>query len=124
MPATQRNFNYYTYVSDDGTTYNVRASVEWAAVGAHGLAARTDGAPRLIASKSQKPRQFTYRDATTFRTISGPVGTAAAYGAAALGDDLVVFVPGLAAGVTYDLVKKSPERVPTSIVGRQDPDHA
>lgn len=124
MPATQRNWNYYTYESDDGTTYNIRAAVEWAAVAAHGLAARTNGAPRFIASKSQTPRKFIYRDATTGRSASGPVGTSAAYTAATLGDDATIVVPGLATGVTYDLVKKVPEKVPTTIVGTQLVDHA
>jgi hypothetical protein len=35
-----------------------------------------------------------------------------------------VFVPGLATAVTYTLVKKVPERVPSIIIGRQDADHA
>lgn len=124
MPAVQQNFNYFTYVSDDGVTYNLRASTTWAATAAHGLAARTAGAPRLIASKSQSPRKFIYRDPTTFRTVQGPVGTAADYAAAALGDIVAFAVPGLTGTVSYELVKKVPEQVPTSIVGRQDLDHA
>jgi len=121
--ATQRNWNYYTYESDDGTTYNIRATVEWAAVGAHGLAARTTGAPRYIASKQQSPRKVIYQDATTGRTTQGPVGTAAAYAALDIGDTTSVIVPGNALGVTYDLVKKVGERVPRSIVGVQLVDH-
>lgn len=124
MPAVELNFDYYTYDSDDGTTYNIRASVEWAAIANAGLAARTGGAPRFIASKSQKPRKFIYRDPTTFRTFSGPVGTTAAYNAATLGDVVAVPVAGLAAAVNYELVSKVPEHVPTSIVGRQLADHA
>lgn len=124
MPADQRNWNYYTYASDDGTTYNIRATEEWVATTVTGLTTRTTGAPRFIASKSQSPRKFIYRDPTTFRTFSGPVGTTTAYAAAALGDSVTVHVPGLTAGITYNLVKKVPERVPTTIVGRQDTDHA
>src|SRR6266536_1886741 len=120
VPATQRNFNYFSYASDDGTTYNIRSAVEWAANAATGLSARTNGAPRYIKSSQQSPRMFIYRDPTTFRTISGPVGTTTAYAAAALGDTVAVFVPGLAAAVNYELVKKVPENVPTTIVGRQD----
>ena len=124
MPAIQPNFNYFTYESDDGTSYNLRADVTWAAYASTGLAARTSGAPRYIKSKSQSPRMFIYRDATTFRTRSGPVGTATAYAAASLGDTISVAVQGEATAVTYDLVKKVPENVPTTIVGRQNPDHA
>jgi hypothetical protein len=124
VPATQRNFNYYTYVSGDATTYNIRAAVEWAANTATGLAARTTGAPRFITTRSRQPRKFIYRDPTTFRTFSGPVGTAADWAAASEGDIVAVYVPGLATTVNYELVKKVPEKIPTSIVGRQDPDHA
>lgn len=124
MPAVQRNWNYYTYVSADGTTYNIRASAEWAAVTAHGLAARTPGAPRYLASRQKSPRKFIYRDATTFRTVSGPVGTSTAFDAAALDDTTDVAVPGLVTLVTYALIKKVPEKVPVTSVGRQDPDHA
>lgn len=121
--ATQRNWNYYTYVSDDGTTYNIRAAAEWAGVAAHGLDARTNGAPRYIASKQQQPRRVIYRDTTTGRSVQGPVGTAADYAAIAIGDTEDFFVPGNALAVTYTAVKKVGERVPTTIVGTQLPDH-
>lgn len=124
MPAIQRNYDYYTYVSDDGTTYNLRASVEWATTVSAGLAARTSGAPRFISSKSQKPRHAIFRDPTTFRTFSGPIGTQAAYAALTLGDTVDVSVPGLATAVSYECVKKVPESVPTTIAGRPLTDHA
>lgn len=123
MPI-QRNFNYFTYESDDGTSYNLRASVEWAAVTEHGLAARANGQPRYIPSASQQPRKAIYRDVTTGRSFSGPVGTSAAYVALAEGDTTTVQIPGTATLVTYTLVKKVAERLPTSIVGTQLPDHA
>jgi hypothetical protein len=116
MAAIQRNWNYYTYVSEDGTTYNIRADVEWAAVAAHGLAARTAGAPRYIASRTQQPRKFVYLDPTTFRTRQGPVGTAAAFSAAALDDAENFAVPNLATSVAYTLVQKIGEKVPTTIL--------
>jgi hypothetical protein len=117
VPAVQRNWDYYTYESDDGTTYNIRAAVEWAAVAAHGLAARTTGAPRYIASKQQQPRRVIYRDSTTGRSTQGPIGTAAALAAISLGDTASFNVPGLATTVSYAAVKKAPERVPTTILG-------
>jgi len=125
MPAVDRNWNYYTYVSDDGTTYNIRADVEWASIAAHGLAASTPGAPRLIASKQQQPRKVRYADATTGRTKLGPIGTAAAYAAIASEDTATFAVRGLAGGVVFAVVKKTPERVPvTSLSGPGLGDHA
>lgn len=117
MPAIDRNWNYYTYESDDGTTYNIRADVEWAAVSAHGLAARTNGAPRLISSSQQRPRQVKYVDTTTGRTKIGPVGTAAAYAAIELGDTASFGVRGLASAVSFTAVKKVGERVPVTLLG-------
>ena len=125
MPAIDRNWNYYTYVSDDGTTYNIRADVEWASIAAHGLAAATAGAPRYIASKQQSPRRVRYADTTTGRTKVGPIGTAAAYNAIASLDAETFSVRGLAAGVSFVVVKKIGERVPvTSLTGPGLIDHA
>lgn len=124
MPADQLNWNYYTYVSDDGTTYNLRANEQWVAAVATGLAAATVGAPRYISSSQKAPRHVIYRDSTTFRTRSGPIGTAAAFAALNLGATANFAVPGLATTVAYTLVKKVGEKVPVTVVGRQDTDHA
>jgi len=125
MPAVQRNWDYYQYVSDDGTTYALRTSMEWAAEAGFALNALTGGEPRLIPSKTQQPRRAIYRDPTTFRTASGPVGTAAAYAALVIGSDTIdVSVPGLATSVTYTLVKKVAEKIPSTVSGRHDLDHA
>jgi hypothetical protein len=124
MPGVQRNWNYYTYVSSDGTTYNIRAAVEWAAIAAHGLAARTPGAPRFMATRQKAPRKFTYRDVTTGRSRQGPVGTSAAFDAAALDDTEDFNIPGLATVVEHILVKKIGEKVPVTLVGTQLADHA
>lgn len=124
MPATQRNFNYFSYASDDGTTYNLRADQDWGTNAVSGLTARGAHPAYGRATRRRHPRKFIYRDPTTFRTFSGPVGTATAYAAAALGDTVAIFVPGEVAAVNYELVKKVPEAVPSTIVGRQDADHA
>jgi len=124
LPAAQPNWNYFTYESDDGTDYNIRARVEWAAETEMGLAARVNGQPRYIASRQQQPRKAVYRDATTGRSRQGPVGTAAAYAALSIGATITVPVEGLATGVEYTLVKKIGEKVPTTVVGTQLPDHA
>jgi len=125
MPATQRNWGYKQYVSDDGTTYALRVSLEWAAVAGFGLNDLTGGEPRLIPSATQKPRRVIYRDPTTFRTASGPVGTAADFAALVIGSDTIdVPVPGEATAVTYTLVKKIGEKIPSTVVGPHLLDHA
>lgn len=124
MPADQLNFGYFTYESGDGTTYNIRAGAEWAAVAAHGLAARANGQPRFITTGRRKPRSVTYSDVTTGRTKTGPVGTVAAWTAIAIGATQDFHVSGEAAAVTYTVVRKSDEKIPGSVIYSSLPDHA
>jgi len=124
MPLVQPNFDYFTYESDDGTTYNIRASKEWGAISAHGLAARANDQPRYISSGSRKPRMALYKDLTTGRSHSGPIGTAAAYTALSVGDVVAFPVPDQTADVNYTLVQKRGERAPGSVVQSFLADHA
>lgn len=127
MTATQRNFNYSQYLSDDGTTYCLKAAQEWiSAAGNPGGSAACSANPAYgRASSRRAPRKAIYRDATTFRTVTVPVFTPTAYAALDVGSStLAVFIPGEAGSVTYTLVKKVAERIPSTVVGRQDPDHA
>jgi hypothetical protein len=124
MPLVQPNFGYFTYESDDGFSYNIRASAEWAAISAHGLAARSSAQGRYITSGSRKPRMVTYKDLTTGRSKKGPVGTAAAYTALAIGDIHAFAVPDQTADVDYTLVSKTPEHVPGSVIQSAVADHA
>lgn len=123
--ASQRNWNYFAYHSDDGLTYSLRGDQDLGnnAVSGGALAAGQPAYGR--ATRRRQPRRFIFRDPTTFRTVSTPVYTTAAYDAGQVGVTTVnVPVPGNAAAVVYTLVKKVPERIPTTVVGRQDPDHA
>lgn len=124
MPLDQRNFGYFTYVSDDGTSYNLKADAAWAAIGAHGLAARANDQPRYIASGLQRPRKVRYVDLTTGRSIEGPVGTAAAYAALSIGDTHAFAVHGSGTAVTYTLAAKVGEKVPGSVIQSAVADHA
>ena len=126
MPASQRNFNYSDYESDDGTTYCLKASAEAIAETETGAVSPCTSAIAYgRATKRRAPRYAIYRDGTTFRTVRYPVFTPTAYAALTVGTDTSsVFVPGLATAVTYTLVKRVPERIPSIVVGRQDADHA
>jgi hypothetical protein len=124
MPLPQRNFDYFTYESADGTSYNIRCSSEWAAITAHGLAARVSGQPRYITTGRRRPRTVRYVDLTTGRSVQGPVGTAAAFAALADGTVQAFPVTGQAATVNYTLAAHSEERVPGSVAATHLPDHA
>jgi len=125
VPAVQRNFNYFAYDSDDGFTYCMRADQDWGNAAASGGAACAGESAYGRATARRSPRKAIFRDPTTFRTVTEPVFTTAAFAALIVGTStLAVSVPGLATTVTYTLVKKVGERVPSTVVGRQDADHA
>lgn len=124
MPLVQPNFGYFTYESADGTDYNIRAGAEWAAIAEHGLAARVTGQPRYTTGGSRKPRHVIYKDLTTGRSKSGPIGTSAAFDAIDIGDTHDFPVPDQTADVTYTVVAKAGERVPGSVIQSFLADHA
>jgi hypothetical protein len=125
MPAVQRNFDYFSYDSDDATSYCLRGDDDWGNNADSGGTACAGEPAYGRATRRRAPRYAIYRDATTFRTFRGVVYTPAAYAALTVGTDtLALNVPGLTSTVTYTLVKKVPEKIPSTVVGRQDPDHA
>jgi hypothetical protein len=124
MALVQPNFDYFTYESADGHDYNIRAGKEWGAISAHGLAARDSAQGRFITSGSRKPRKVIYKDLTTGRSKSGPVGTSAAFDALAIGDVVAFPVPDQTADVNYTLVAKVGEKVPGSVIQSFLADHA
>jgi len=125
MAVAQLNYDYFAYESDDGTTYCKRSDDDWGNDAASGGAACAGAVAWGGDSRRRSTRKAIFRDPTTFRTRTLPVFTAAAYAALTVGTDtLTVAIPGSATAATYTLVKKVPEKVPSTVVGRQDPDHA
>lgn len=125
MPADQRNFNYSAYVSDDGNTYALKADQAWISNTDSGSASPAGHPGYGRKTRNRQPRTATYRDPTTFRTVTEPVFTPTAYAALTVGTStLAVHVPGETATVTYTLDRKLPERVARAAITRQDPDHA
>ena len=124
MPLDQKNWDYFSYESADGTTYNMRADQDWAAISAHGLAARANGQPRYIASGAQRPRKAKYVDLTTGRSRSGPIGTSTAFDALVIGATQDFAVQGGATPISYTLVAVTGERVPGSVAQSHVTDHA
>ncbi len=125
MPAAQKNMQLFTYVDDNGVSWNktgeeddIRSAVDGsAAFGAHPNWGRS--------SRRHKPRQILYQDGTTFRTKLVIFYTAAAYAAITLGTStLTFFVEGEVAGVVYTAIRKSPERSAGAAGARQLGDHA
>lgn len=124
MAADQKNFQLFTYVDDNGVSWNKRGEDDTnrgavdghAAFGAHPNWGRET--PR------HSVRKIVYQDATTFRTVRVIFYTAAAYAAVALGDILAIHIEGEVAAVNYNAIKKIPERQPGAAAARQLADHA
>lgn len=106
MAVNQRNLAFFTYVDDDGTSWNMRGESGGAASGLDGNAAAVAGQPMWQRTPKNTPRRIRYQNATTGRTATPIFYTAAAYTAVALGDTIDVATPGSATAETYVAVQK------------------
>jgi len=123
MAANQRNLQVFTYVDDNGTTWNKRGQQDAAINAVDGSAALTAGAPVWIDTKRKQTRKVVFQDPTTFRTVKFTVYTAAAFAALTSASTLSINVPGEVAGVTYNLAEKIGEKQPVAKAARQLTDH-
>lgn len=124
MAADQRNYQLFTYVDDNGVSWNKRGEQETARNTVDGNSAFGTHPNWGRETRRHRTRKIIYMDATTFRTKSVIFYTAAAYAAVALGDIIAFHVEGEVATVNYNAVKKEPERQPAAAAARQLTDHA
>lgn len=119
MARNQRNFSYFTYVDDNGDTWNVRGEDGGAGAAVDGHAALTAGA--RVWGRQTKNRHVRYveaTDPTTFRKIRFIVYTAAAFAAIAGGDVVAAQVAGLATTVNFAVSAKIGEKQPIAAASR------
>lgn len=119
MARNQKNFSYFTYVDDNGDTWNVRGEDGGAGSAVDGHAALTAGAP--VWGRQTRRRHVRYveaTDPTTFRKVRFIVYTAAAFAALDPGADVAVQVTGLATTVNYDVSAKIAEKQPIAAASR------
>lgn len=108
--AVEPNRQWYRYVSDGGANFGIMADQDWGNNAASGLAAFNAADPAWgPQSRMHRTRKAVYRDPVTFRTVTHPVGTAAAF--AALPSTISVPLPGTATAVTYNLAQRKPEKM-------------
>lgn len=119
MARNGRNYSFFTYVDDNGDTWNLRGEDGGAFSGVDGHAALTAGA-RVFgrATKRRHPRYVEATDPTTFRKVRGVIYTAAAFAAITGGQDIAVQVPGLATTVNFDVSAKIGEKLPIAAASR------
>lgn len=123
MARNQKNFQLFTYVDDNGTSWNVRGEDGGAASAVDGHATFTATAPVWDRNTTrQHVRYVVYEDPTTHRTIKPIIYTPTAYAAIALGSTLAVSVAGLTTTVSYNATKKIPEKQASRKSARQLPD--
>jgi hypothetical protein len=119
MAVNEKNFSYFTYVDDNGDTWNVRGEDGGAFSGVDGHAALTAGAP--VFGRNTRRRHVRYVEATdpaTFRKVRGVIYTAAAFAAIAGGDVINVSVAGGATAVPYNVSAKIAEKLPIAAASR------
>lgn len=124
MAADQRNYEMFTYVDDNATTWNKRGELDAALNAIDGSAAFTAAAPVWIESPRKHTRKAVFADSTTFRTKKVTIYTAAAYAALTGASTLAVHVEGETATVTYTLIEKIGEKQPIARTTRKVADHA
>jgi hypothetical protein len=125
MPADQLNFGLFTYVDDNGVSWNKRGEDNSIINTIDGSSA-FGGHPRWPKETRRfHTRKARYVDATTFRSKTVVIYTVAAYAALTTGTStLALHVPGETATVTYTLAEKIPEKQPGASAVRQLGDHA
>jgi len=124
MPATQKNFQLFTYTDDTGQAWNKRGETGDGREAVDGNAAFGAHPNWGRETRRHSVRKIIYQDPTTFRTKTVIFYTAAAYAAVALGDIIAFHVEGEVATVNYAAVKKVGERLPAAASARQLADHA
>ncbi len=125
MAADQRNMQLFTYVDNNGVSWNKRGKddANCAAVDGHATFGTHPSWGRETTRHSV--RKMLYVDPTTFRTKVCIMYTAAAAAAVAVGtDNLAVHVEGETATVNYLAAGLIPERQPKVKAARQLADHA
>lgn len=125
MAADQKNFQLYTYLDDNGQSWNKRGELDATrnavdgstAFGAHPAWGRE--------SPRHRVRKAVYMDSTTFRTKTIIVYTPTAFAALTPGTSTLSFhVEGETTAVVYTLASKIPEKQPSAAGSRQLADHA
>jgi hypothetical protein len=125
LPASQKNFDLFEYVDNQGNSWNKRGEEDAVRNAVDGSA--TFGAFPNWGKESprHRVRKAIYRDPTTFRTKTIIVYTQAAQAAITLGTDTLSFpVEGLATAVVYTAYAFIDEKLGSVGAARNLVDHA
>lgn len=124
MAAEQKNFGLFTYVDDQGVSWNKRGEKDAIRNAVDGSAA-FGANPYWVESNRHQVRRGLYQDPTTFRTKTVILYTAAAAAALTPGTDTLSFhVEGNTAAVSYTYAGLIAERQPKVKAVNNLADHA
>lgn len=115
MAGNEKNFAYFTYVDDGGTSWNKRGESGGAGTAVDGHAAAVGTQPLWHETRRNSVRKCRAQEPTTGRTVEFIVYTTAAFAAINLGDTVAVAEPGDATAVNYtvvDLIGEHKQGVP------------
>jgi hypothetical protein len=119
MARNQKNFSYFTYVDDNGDTWNVRGEEGGAGTGIDGRTAFTAGAPVWgLNTRRRHVRYVEATDAGTFRKLRFVVYTPTAFAAITGGQVIAAAVTGDTATVSYAVSAKIAEKQPIAAASR------
>jgi len=124
MAAEQKNFAQFTYVDDNGVSWNKRGELDAIRNAVDGSSAFGGNPAWGAESARHKVRKGVYQDATTFRTKTIILYTAAAAAALTPGTSTLAFkVEGNTGAVTYTYAGLIPEKQPKPVASRNLADH-
>lgn len=130
MAQNSINFAYFTYIDDDGDTWDKRGESGGPATAVDGHAAPTGALVWEDRGTRQKARKIKYVDDTDVTGGRTPTGrgvrpifyTAAAFAAVAKGDIIAVPVPGAATSINYYArVKYGEKKQSSTLLGSHFP---
>jgi hypothetical protein len=125
MAADQKNFGLFTYVDDNGLSWNKRGEIDAARNAVDGSTAFGGNPAWGAESARHRVRKGVYVDDTTFRSKTIILYTLAAAAALTPGTSTLAFhVEGETGTVTYTYAGLIPERQPKAKASRNLIDHA
>lgn len=125
MPASQKNFDLFTYTDNGGQDWNKRGEEDAVRNAVDGSTIFGANPAWGRETRRHRTRKIIYRDATTFRTKTVIFYTAAADAAITLGTDTLSFpVEGLATAVVYTAFQRVDEKLGSVGAARNLADHA
>jgi hypothetical protein len=110
MASNEKNFKFFTYVDNDGTSWNLRGESLGAFSAVDGHTPADVAQPLWHRTKRNQPRRVVAQEANTGRIVVGVVYDTASFAAIAKGDVIAVQLPGLATTTNFLVTRKLDEK--------------